>query len=127
MNEPLRRSLSRRDLIVYGLLFIGPLAPVGVFGVLEARTGGAVALVYVLATVAMAFTAWSYAQMSAAVPHAGSVFAYVSEGIGRQAGFLAGWLAMLDYLLIPSVAYLFCGIALHALVPAIPAWPFTVV
>ena len=126
MNEPLRRSLSRRDLIVYGLLFIGPLAPVGVFGVLEARTGGAVALVYVLATVAMAFTAWSYAQMSAVVPHAGSVFAYVNEGIGRRAGFLAGWLAMLDYLLIPSVAYLFCGIALHALVPAIPAWAFTV-
>ena len=127
MNEPLRRSLSRRDLIVYGLLFIGPLAPVGVFGVLEARTGGAVALVYVLATVAMAFTAWSYAQMSAVVPHAGSVFAYVSEGVGRRAGFLAGWLAMLDYLLIPSVAYLFCGIALHALVPSIPAWAFTVV
>ena len=124
--EALRRSLSRRDLIVYGLLFIGPLAPVGVFGVLDARTGGAVALVYALATIAMAFTAWSYAQMSAAVPHAGSVFAYVTEGIGRRAGFLAGWLAMLDYLLIPSVAYLFSGIALHALMPAVPAWAFTV-
>ncbi len=122
----LRRSLSRRDLIVYGLLFIGPLAPVGVFGVLDARTGGAVALVYLLATIAMAFTAWSYAQMSAVVPHAGSVFAYVTEGVGRRAGFLAGWLAMLDYLLIPSVAYLFSGIALHALIPAVPAWAFTV-
>jgi amino acid transporter len=125
-TEALRRSLSRRDLIVYGLLFIGPLARVGVFGVLDARTGGAVALVYVLATIAMAFTAWSYAQMSAAVPHAGSVFAYVTEGVGRRAGFLAGWLAMLDYLLIPSVAYLFSGIALHALMPAVPAWGFTV-
>src|SRR4029453_9158671 len=69
----LRRSLSRRDLIVYGLLFIGPLAPVGVFGVLDARTNGAVALAYVVATIAMAFTAWSYAEMSAVVPHAGSV------------------------------------------------------
>ena len=126
MNGPLRRSLSRRDLIVYGLLFIGPLAPVGVFGVLDARTGGAVALVYLLATIAMAFTAWSYAQMSAVVPHAGSVFAYVTQGIGGRAGFLAGWLAMLDYLLIPSVAYLFSGIALHALMPDIPAWVFTV-
>jgi amino acid transporter len=123
----LRRSLSRRDLIVYGLLFIGPLAPVGVFGVLDARTGGAVALVYLLATIAMAFTAWSYSQMSAVVPHAGSVFAYVTEGVGRRAGFLAGWLAMLDYLLIPSVAYLFSGIALHALIPLVPAWAFTVV
>jgi amino acid transporter len=130
MNTPqaqaLRRSLSRRDLIVYGLLFIGPLAPVGVFGVLDARASGAVALVYALATIAMAFTAWSYAQMSAAVPHAGSVFAYVTEGVGRRSGFLAGWLVMLDYLLIPSVAYLFSGIALHALMPAVPAWAFTV-
>ena len=33
---------------------------------------------------------------------------------------------MLDYLLIPSVAYLFSGIALHALVPSVPAWIFTV-
>ena len=121
----LRRTLSRRDLIVYGLLFIGPLAPVGVFGVLEARTGGASALVYLLATIAIAFTAWSYAQMSSAVPHAGSVFAYVTQGIGSRAGFLAGWLAMLDYLLIPSVAYLFTGIAMHALVPSVPAWVFT--
>jgi amino acid transporter len=122
----LRRTLSFRDLVVYGLLFIGPLAPVAVFGVLDARTSGAVALVYLLATVAMAFTAWSYAEMSRVVPHAGSVFAYASEGLGRHAGFLAGWLAMLDYLLIPSVAYLFCGIALHALVPSVPAWLFTV-
>ena len=124
-DSSLRRSLSLRDLIVYGLLFIGPLAPVGVFGVLDARTHGAVALVYVLATLAMAFTAWSYAEMSLVIPHAGSVFAYASSGLGPRAGFFAGWLAMLDYLLIPSVAYLFSGIALHALVPGVPAWVFT--
>ena len=122
----LARRLTRRDLIVYGLLFIGPLAPVGVYGVLDARTSGAVALVYVAATVAMAFTAWSYAEMSRVVPHAGAVFAYATAGIGPLAGFLAGWLAMLDYVLIPSVAYLFSGIALHALVPGVPAWAFTV-
>lgn len=123
----LTRRLSRWDLVVYGLLFIGPLAPVGVYGVLDARTGGAVALVYLVATMAMGFTAWSYAVMSRQVPHAGSVFAYASRGLGSTAGFFAGWLAMLDYLLIPSVAYLFSGIALHALVPAVPAWVFTVV
>jgi amino acid transporter len=123
----LRRSLSSGDLIVYGLLFIGPLAPVGVFGVLDAKSFGAVALVYLVATVAMAFTALSYAQMSRQVPHAGSVYAYASIGIGRPAGFAAGWLAMLDYLLIPAVGYLFCGIALHSLVPSVPAWVFTAI
>jgi amino acid transporter len=121
----LQRRLSRRDLLVYGLLFIGPLAPVGVFGVLDARTSGAVALVYIAATVAMGFTAWSYAEMSRVVPAAGSVFAYATRALGPTAGFFAGWLAMLDYVLIPAVAYLFSGIALHAMVPGVPAWAFT--
>ncbi|MEU5845433.1 APC family permease [Saccharopolyspora shandongensis] len=123
--EGLQRRLSLRDLIVSGLLFIGPLAPVGVFGVLDARSGGAVALVYVVATVAMAFTAWSYARMSAAVPKAGSVFAYASAGLGRAPGFVAGWMIMLDYLFIPSVASLFVGIATNSLVPQIPVWVAT--
>ena len=123
----LRRALSTRDLVVFGLLFIGPLATVGFFGVLDARADGAVALVYVIATLAMGCTAWSYAQMSRVVPNAGSVFAYAGEAIGPRAGFIAGWMAMLDYLLIPAVAYLISGIAVHAIVPAIPAWVFTVV
>ncbi|MDL4771056.1 MULTISPECIES: APC family permease [Thermomonosporaceae] len=126
-TQGLSRSLSPRDLVVYGLLFIGPMAPVGVYGVLDAKSVGAVAAVYAVATVAMGFTAFSYARMSREIPNAGSVFAYASAGLGRPAGFLAGWMAMLDYLLIPSVAYLFCGIALHALVPPVPAWVFTLV
>ncbi|MBI1808785.1 MAG: APC family permease, partial [Gemmatimonadetes bacterium] len=126
-SPALARNLSLRDLVVYGLLFIGPLAPVGVFGVLDAHASGAVALVYLVATLAMAFTAWSYAQMSRVVPHAGSVFAYAREGLGRPAGFIAGWMAILDYLLIPSLAYLFSGIALHAMVPSVAAWVFTVI
>ncbi|RKT86656.1 L-asparagine transporter [Saccharopolyspora antimicrobica] len=121
-SEGLQRRLTLRDLIVSGLLFIGPLAPVGVFGVLDARSGGAVALVYVVATIAMGFTAWSYARMSAAVPKAGSVFAYASAGLGRAPGFAAGWMIMLDYLFIPSVASLFVGIATNSLLPQIPVW-----
>ncbi|MEU9285287.1 APC family permease [Streptomyces sp. NPDC048275] len=121
----LRRSLGFRDLVVYGLLFIAPMAPVGVFGALDATSRGAVALVYVVATVAMAFTAFSYAQMVRVVPQAGSVFAYARAGLGKGAGFIAGWMAMLDYLLIPAVAYLFSGIAMNALVPEVSRWVWT--
>ncbi|MEV5545473.1 APC family permease [Streptomyces sp. NPDC052309] len=121
----LRRSLGFRDLVVYGLLFIAPMAPVGVFGTLDAKSHGAVALVYVVATVAMAFTAFSYAQMVRVVPQAGSVFAYARVGLGRGAGFVAGWMAMLDYVLIPAVAYLFSGIAMEALVPEVSRWVWT--
>lgn len=118
----LRRSLSLRDLIVYGLLFIGPTAPMGVFGVLDAKSGGATALVFVIATIAMGFTAWSYARMATAVPKAGSVFAYASAGLGRGPGFFAGWMIALDYLFIPSMAALFTGVATHALAPGVPVW-----
>ncbi|GGS25998.1 APC family permease [Streptomyces griseoviridis] len=124
-HDALRRTLGFRDLVVYGLLFIAPMAPVGVFGTLDARSHGAVALVYVVATVAMAFTAFSYAQMVRVVPQAGSVFAYARAGLGRGAGFVAGWMAMLDYVLIPAVAYLFSGIAMNELVPEVSRWVWT--
>ncbi|MFE5536762.1 APC family permease [Streptomyces sp. NPDC056492] len=121
----LRRSLGFRDLVVYGLLFIAPMAPVGVFGTLDATSHGAVALVYLCATVAMAFTAFSYAQMVQVAPQAGSVFTYARKGLGEGAGLIAGWMAMLDYLLIPAVAYLFSGIAMNALVPEVSRWVWT--
>ncbi|MFJ6568273.1 APC family permease [Streptomyces sp. NPDC091292] len=124
-DERLNRNLGFRDLVVYGLLFIAPMAPVGVYGTLDAKSHGAVALVYVVATVAMAFTAYSYAQMVRVVPQAGSVFAYARAGLGKGAGFIAGWMAMLDYLLIPAVAYLFSGIAMNALVPEVSRWVWT--
>ncbi|MFJ8471830.1 APC family permease [Kitasatospora sp. NPDC094011] len=123
----LRRTLGVRDLMVYGLLFIAPMAPVGVFGVLDAKSHGAVATVYLVATVAMGFTALSYAQMVRAVPQTGSVFAYARAGLGEGPGFVAGWMAMLDYLLIPAVAYLFSGIALHSLVPGVSRWLWTAI
>lgn len=125
-QDGLRRSLGTRDLVVYGLLFIAPMAPVGVFGALDAKSHGAVPLVYAVATVAMAFTAYSYARMVRVVPQAGSVYAYARSGLGEGAGFAAGWMALLDYLLIPAVAYLFCGIAMEELVPEVDQWVWTV-
>ncbi|MFI5757302.1 APC family permease [Streptomyces sp. NPDC051569] len=123
----LRRTLGFRDLVVYGLLFIAPMAPVGVFGTLDAKSHGSVALVYVVATVAMAFTAISYAQMVRVAPQAGSVFGYARKGLGEGPGFIAGWMALLDYLLIPAVAYLFAGIAMQSLVPSVDRWVWTTI
>jgi amino acid transporter len=123
----LRRTLGFRDLVVYGLLFIAPMAPVGVFGTLDAKSHGSVALVYVVSTVAMAFTALSYVRMVRVAPQAGSVFAYARKGLGEGPGFIAGWMAMLDYLLIPAVAYLFAGIAMEALVPSVDRWVWTAI
>lgn len=123
----LRRSISLGQLVFFGLVFIGPAAAVGIFGTLDAKSGGAVATVYVVATLVMAFTASSYMRMSREIPRAGSVFAYAGEGIGPRAGYVSGWMILLDYLLIPSVAYMFTGIALNSLFPSIPIWVFVAV
>ncbi len=68
----LRRSISLGQLVFFGLVFIGPAAAVGIFGTLDATSGGAVAAVYTIATLVMAFTASSYMRMSREVPRAGS-------------------------------------------------------
>jgi amino acid transporter len=119
------RTMSFRDLVMNGLVFIGPAAAVAVFGPLDAKSHGATAMVYVVATVVMGFTAVSYAQMSRAVPKAGSVFSYATAGIGPGTGFIAGWMVLLDYVFIPSVAYLFTGLAMHSFVPSVPTWAWT--
>lgn len=121
----LRRTMTFRDLMMNGLVFIGPAAAVGLFGPLDARSHGATAMVYVVATLVMGFTAVSYAQMSRAVPKAGSVFSYATAGVGPGTGFIAGWMVLLDYMLIPSVAYLFTGLAMHSFVPSVPTWLWT--
>ncbi|RKS85127.1 amino acid/polyamine/organocation transporter (APC superfamily) [Orbus hercynius] len=123
--QQLNKSMRFRDLMILGLLFIGPAAPVGLFGVLDAISDGAIGLVYIVATFVMAFTAFSYARMARELPHAGSVYAYCSAGIHPNAGFLVGWLLLLDYLFIPAVAYLFSGISLNAIIPEVSVWLWT--
>lgn len=123
--QQLNKNMRFRDLVILGLLFIGPAAPVGLFGVLDVMTDGAVASVYFVATLMMTFTAYSNARMANVIPHAGSVYAYCSAGIHPHAGFLVGWLLLLDYMFIPAVAYLFTGIFLNALISSVPVWAWT--
>lgn len=121
-TQELRRSLSFTDLLVYGLIFMVPIAPFGIFGGVFQGSGGMVALAYAIGMLAMIFTASSYAQMSQAFPMAGSVYTYAGRGIHQSVGFLAGWLILLDYILIPGLLYLIASIAMNTLVPGIPLW-----
>ena len=119
-RQELKRSLSPFDLLVYGLVFIAPIGPWSSFGFVFNASHGMVPLVYVVGLVAMMFTALSYMTMSAAFPVAGSVYAYAGRGIGESAGFLAGWALLLDYLLLPTLIYVICAVAVNAVIPALP-------
>ncbi|MEU5387543.1 APC family permease [Kitasatospora cineracea] len=125
-QQELRRSLTFTDLLVYGLVFMVPIAPFGIFGGVFQGSGGMVALAYVLGMVAMMFTALSYAQMSRAFPMAGSVYTYAGRGIGAPVGFLSGWMILLDYVLVPGLLYLIAGVAMNSLVSSVPVWLWVV-
>jgi amino acid transporter len=121
-REQLRRALTTGDLIVYGMIFMVPIAPFSVFGFVWHDAKGMVPLAYLLGLVGMLFTALSYAAMSQAFPLAGSVYTYAQRGLHEIAGFFSGWLILLDYVLVPSLLYLFSAVALSPILPQVPTW-----
>lgn len=125
-RDELDRALTLGDLIVYGMIFMVPIAPFSVFGFVWHDARGMVALAYLIGLAGMLFTALSYAAMSQAFPLAGSVYAYVQRGLHEFAGFLAGWLILLDYILVPALLYLFSAVALQPILPSVPAWGWLV-
>lgn len=120
-KQELKRSLTTWDLIVYGLVFMVPIAPMGIYGYVAQASNGMVVLAYAIGLIGMIFTAYSYARMSEAFPIAGSVYSYAQRGIHSHVGFIAGWMILLDYILIPALLYVVAGAALHELIPSIPA------
>jgi amino acid transporter len=121
-KEQLHRALTTKDLVIYGLIFMVPIAPYSVFGFVYNDAKGMVPLAYLVGLIGMFFTALSYAAMSRAFPLAGSVYTYAQRGLHEIAGFFSGWLILLDYILIPSLLYLFSAVALRPVLPGVPAW-----
>jgi amino acid transporter len=125
--QELNRSVSTLDLLVYGLVFMVPIAPWAIFGTVYNSAAGMVPLVYVIGLVAMIFTALAYAQMAKSFPLAGSVFSYVGRGIHPSVGFFAGWAILLDYLLVPTLLYVFAAESMIGLFPGTPRWLWAVI
>ena len=111
-------------LVLFGLAFVGPTAPYTFFGVGAVQSHGHFATVYLIAMIAVSFTAVSYGKMASAFPEAGSAYAYASKAIHPIAGYLAGWVIILDYILMPMLCVIIVGVTSNKLVPAIPysAW-----
>jgi amino acid transporter len=122
--QALQRTLSYRDLLIYGLAYVCPFGIFQSLGFVWQTSNGLIVLAYVLATVCMYFTARSYALMTDTVPSAGSVYGFARHALGPFTGFVAGWMILLDYLLIPSYVYVFMAVALGTLIPEVDraAW-----
>lgn len=116
----LRRVLSLRDLIFYGIIAVTPSAPATVYGLAENKSHGHVVLTILVAMCAMVLTAISYGRMAALYPSAGSAYAYVSRGIHPVLGFFAGWAMLLDYLFIPLFCVIYGTLSLQRALPWLP-------
>jgi len=94
----LRRCLTTADLIFLG---IGGIIGAGIFvltGVAAALDAGpAIILSFIVSGLACAFTALSYAELSAAVGGCGSAYGYAYAGLGEIIAWIVGWDLILEY------------------------------
>jgi putrescine importer len=118
----LKRSLSTWQVVMIGLGYMTPMVVFDTFGIVSEATNGHVPIAYVLALVAMLFTAFSYGKMVKAYPVAGSAYSYTSKTMNSHLGFMVGWAILLDYLFLPMVNALLTQIYFSALFPDVPAW-----
>src|SRR3954451_9321865 len=129
MTQPtsLRRSLGLWAIVGLGLGYMTPTVLFDTFGIVTRETHGVVPLAYLVALVVMIFTAISYGRMAKVFPTAGSSYTYAREAIHARVGFLVGWAALLDYLLLPLVNAVIIRLYLSSLFPSVPAWIWVVV
>ena len=92
------RSLKVRDFLALG---VGTIVSTSIFTlpgeVAAMHTGPAVAISFLLAAVVAGLVAFAYAEMSAAMPFAGSAYSWINVVFGEFFGWIAGWALLAEY------------------------------
>jgi len=126
-KQELNRVLSFKDLVFYGLVFMAPISCMIFFGLLSTVSQGHAVLAYIIAFIAVAFTAVGYGEMAQAYPLAGSTYSYTQRSVDPRAGFVAGWLVLLDYFALPMIVNLTSASYMHEFFPMVPIWVWGVI
>ncbi len=121
----LRRALGLTGLTLFGVTYMTVITVFTTYGIVNQVTDGHLPASYVVAVVAMLFTAASYGAMVRKYPVAGSAYTYTQQSFGGGIGFITGGVMLLDYLFIPMINFMLIGIYLNTQFPAIQAWAFT--
>jgi len=119
-ENKLHRVLSLKDLIIYGLILIQPVAALPLFGHANYISRGHAVTCILVAMFGMIFTAISYGRMATLYPVAGSAYTYVSKGINPYVGFIAGWSMFMDYVFLPIICVIYSSITANHLASFIP-------
>ena len=126
-SHSLKRTLGWFDLILLGL---GAIIGTGIFvltGVAAAEYAGpGLILSFVIAGLAVAFTALSYAEFASSIPVSGSTYSYSYVAIGEIVAWIIGWVLILQYAFsIPTIALGWSGYfvgLLNSLGVHLPEW-----
>lgn len=114
------RVMTQGKQIIFGISLMAPIAIFGTYGIATEISKGMLPTAYLLAFLVMLITAYSYGKMVKVYPTSGSAYGYVQKTIHPYAGFLVGWMLLLDYAFVPMLSVLFLGLALHEMIPAVP-------
>lgn len=117
----LKRSLGLFDAAAISL---GAIIGGGIFvvtGIAAGLAGSALVVSMILAAVIAAFTALSFAELTAWQPVEGSVYEYARQLISPFAGFLAGWMWLLSNTFTGAAVALGFAYYFTAMLPALPS------
>ncbi|WP_079127714.1 amino acid permease [Streptomyces sp. TP-A0874] len=126
-SEQLTRTLGVWQLTAIG---VGGIIGAGIFTlagtVANGTAGPAVLLSFLIAGVASAAAAFSYAEFAGLIPRAGSAYTYGYAVLGELAGWLIGWDLLLEYTAIVAVVAIgisgYFSFLVGELGMDIPAW-----
>ncbi|MFD1485086.1 APC family permease [Lacticaseibacillus baoqingensis] len=109
-DSHLPRVLKVRDFLALG---VGTIVSTTIFtlpGVVAAdHAGPAVALSCLGAAIVAGLVAFAYAEMSAAMPFAGSAYSWINVVFGEVFGWIAGWALLAEYFI--AVAFVASGLS----------------
>ncbi|MGH3497156.1 MAG: amino acid permease [Nocardioidaceae bacterium] len=126
-SDQLERSIGLWQLTAIGL---GAIIGAGIFAlagpVAKTTAGPAVSISFIIAGIASACAALSYAEFGGLIPRAGSAYTYGYAVLGEVVGWFIGWDLLLEYTAIVAVVaigvsqyvtFLLDGFGVH-----LPAW-----
>ena len=122
-----QRTIGLWQLTAIGL---GAIIGAGIFAlagtVAKNDAGPAVSLSFIVAGIASACAALSYAEFGGLIPKAGSAYTYGYAVLGEAVGWFIGWDLLLEYTAIVAVVAIgvsqYFGFLLHAIGIDLPAW-----
>ncbi len=114
-NEGFKATLSIFDMVVYGLIFMVPIAPFPIYASVFNTANGLPTLSYAVGMIAMLFTALSFGVMVPIFPSSGSIFVYTSKGVNKGLGYVTGWLMLLQYIITPDLMFIMAANSLQGI------------